>query len=119
MLDAGTPMMSTIVPTAGAVGTAESVQLVGLAGVVAEARSAHPQARLVCKLDCEGAEFEILTSAPVEALREVDQLIVEYHYRDPQPIVEVLRAAGLSVSELPERHRVERDGEVGMLLAVR
>lgn len=33
------------------------------------------------KIDCEGAEYEILTSAPDEILRKINRLVFEYHPR--------------------------------------
>jgi len=31
------------------------------------------------KIDCEGAEYEILLNTPVEILKKIDQIVLEYH----------------------------------------
>lgn len=71
------------------------------------------------KLDCEGAEFEILLNAAPETLDAIDQIILEYHdnrtgHTHPE-LVERLCGRGFEV-------RVEasaRVREVGYLLATR
>ena len=100
-------------------GTVEPVHLVTLASVVKGVRAENPDSRLICKMDCEGAEFDVLTDVSVPALRELDQLLVEYHYRSPDPICRVLQEAGLTATCLEDRLRVEADGPVGMILANR
>ncbi|MDE1860591.1 MAG: FkbM family methyltransferase [Candidatus Micrarchaeota archaeon] len=32
------------------------------------------------KMDCEGAEYDIILNAPIETLRKFDQILVQYHY---------------------------------------
>jgi FkbM family methyltransferase len=53
------------------------------------------------KVDCEGAEYEILLEAPPELLRRVDRAVVEYHNHLTEhshtELEEVLRRAGLQV----------------------
>jgi FkbM family methyltransferase len=51
------------------------------------------------KLDCEGAEFELLLETPEDALRRVRRLVAEYHAPagDPEALRERLRRLGFDV----------------------
>ena len=53
------------------------------------------------KLDCEGAEYDILLSATPRTLARIDALVVEYHLgmneHEPAELAEVLLGAGLDV----------------------
>jgi FkbM family methyltransferase len=120
VLSIETPMLSaTAASVMRVTGAAEPVQLVTLASVVGEVRSMHPEARLVCKMDCEGAEFDVLTPASLPALRELDQLMVEYHHRSPRPICDVLEAAGFATALPEDSVREDAGGPVGMIVASR
>lgn len=64
------------------------------------------------KLDCEGAEYEILEAAPDDLLRRVDRLGMEYHTVAGGPpswtgerLEERLRACGLRVERVPSKNR--------------
>jgi FkbM family methyltransferase len=52
----------------------------------------------VCKLDCEGAEYEALKAASDEALRRIKRICMEYHpqrdWPDPEPLFARLRETG-------------------------
>jgi FkbM family methyltransferase len=62
------------------------------------------------KLDCEGAEYEIISQAPAEIWERVDTVRLEYHQGRPEYFVALLGRQGFTV----ERHR--RDTErTGML----
>ena len=37
------------------------------------------------KLDCEGAEYEIIKNIPVEYLKKISKIIIEYHLADVHP----------------------------------
>ena len=37
------------------------------------------------KLDCEGAEYEIIKNLPLEYLKKIDKIIIEYHMADSHP----------------------------------
>src|SRR5262245_19208804 len=68
------------------------------------------------KVDCEGAEYEILSSAPPEVLARVDRIVLEYHgpREDAERILENrLKACGFVVRKVPI-HR-----ELGTLYARR
>jgi FkbM family methyltransferase len=54
------------------------------------------------KMDCEGAEYEIMYSLPTEALSRIKFMAIEYHgYGDPYKLVAYLRDAGFAVQILP------------------
>lgn len=59
------------------------------------------------KLNCEGAEFEILLGASESTLRNVDRIIVEYHESpvlpQPQVILDKFREAGFQFRHDPRR----------------
>lgn len=61
--------------------------------------SHHPGVPIVCKIDCEGCEFEILAPGSLEpsALRQVSQIMVEYHWRSPEGLSAELEALGFRV----------------------
>jgi FkbM family methyltransferase len=71
------------------------------------------------KLDCEGAEYEILMSAPHETLARVKRIIMEYHdINDSQNhhrLVVFLESQGFEVT----RHRNFVHDEIGYLFARR
>jgi len=76
-----------------------SVECVTLDDLVAEC------GKTVCeyvKLDCEGAEYDILRGADPAVLRRVRTLIMEYHPNgDVAEIVQLLRGAGFHVEVSP------------------
>ena len=37
------------------------------------------------KLDCEGAEYEIIESLPLEYFKKISKMIIEYHFADSNP----------------------------------
>jgi hypothetical protein len=37
------------------------------------------------KLDCEGAEYEIIKNLPLEYFQKIDKLVIEYHMADSHP----------------------------------
>jgi len=53
------------------------------------------------KLDCEGAEYDILMKAPTSALRRMDRIIMEYHdldsERNHRRLVQFLESQGFRV----------------------
>ena len=70
------------------------------------------------KLDCEGAEYDILYAAPRDLLKKVDNIALEYHVgmndHGPDELAGHLRARGYSVRTLPPR-----DEEGGYMYATR
>lgn len=72
---------------------------ISFAEVVAVAAREHAGVALVCKIDCEGCEYEILTPASLRDadMRNVTQLMIEYHWRAPEPIRQALEEIGFEV----------------------
>jgi FkbM family methyltransferase len=80
-------------------GHAVEVPAVALAAVLAR----HGLERVdLLKLDCEGAEYEILMSTSGAVLERIHRIVMEYHYIDQdhrrETLVEFLEAAGYRVS---------------------
>lgn len=67
----------------------------------------------VLKMDCEGAEFDIVGSLSTDQLRKIGVIGLEYH-RDPAPIIRKLESARFAVRTV--RAVTE---EIGLLLAVK
>lgn len=69
------------------------------------------------KMDCEGAEFEILESTPNEILKEIDNIYIEYHTyseeMNPKRLRNALDKAGFRTSEYTSRY----DARFGFILA--
>lgn len=63
------------------------------------------------KVDCEGTEYDIVASSPVEAWRQVERVVVEYHPA-PAEKVEALRSrlTSLGFSTIKERRRGDGEG---------
>jgi FkbM family methyltransferase len=72
--------------------------------LLAEARDRE----VVCKVDCEGAEYEIISClARAQLLKDVSVFLIEWHLHGPQPIKKLLVEAGfdcLSLDEDSENH---------------
>jgi len=70
------------------------------------------------KLDCEGAEYEIVYSAPKEKLERIKRITMEYHcgmnQHKPDQLAEYLRQAGFEVDLHPPL-----DEEGGYMFATR
>lgn len=57
------------------------------------------------KMDCEGAEFEIIEETPLETFQKIKNIYIEYHKYlpslDPQKIKQKLEKAGFKVASRP------------------
>lgn len=72
--------------------------------------------RVMLKLDCEGAEFEIVAAADIIVLQRIDRIVIEYHEapgRQVEAIVGKLTRSGFNVCLYKPRF------QSGMLLAER
>jgi FkbM family methyltransferase len=73
----------------------------------------------VLKLDCEGAEYDILLDAPSAVLARVEAIVLEYHVgvapHGPEDLARRLEADGFSVEVRPSRVRAS----LGLLAAWR
>lgn len=76
---------------------------VSFADVIDQASSQYPGLPIICKIDCEGCEYEIFApgrSMPAR-LDSVSQIMIEYHWRSPETLVTALEAQGFRVETAP------------------
>jgi FkbM family methyltransferase len=68
------------------------------------------------KIDCEGAEYDLVGSSPAAAWLPVKRVVVEYHPA-PQDTVEALRGrfAELGYSRIKERRRGDGEGTLWLI----
>lgn len=58
-------------------------------------RSGYPGQPLIAKIDCEGAEYEIVAALHAgDRLRHFDTLLIEWHSRGAEPLLALLRESG-------------------------
>lgn len=55
------------------------------------ARNGHGAARIVMKIDVEGAEWDVFATAPDDVLERIDQLVVEFHRTDERRFLTVVQ----------------------------
>jgi FkbM family methyltransferase len=78
-------------------------------------RSKHPGIKIILKLDCEGAEYEIMDRLQeAQLVSIVDIYMVEYHFRGKKPLQNVLSANGYVIIAPGD----DLLNEYGMLYAV-
>jgi hypothetical protein len=68
------------------------------------------------KIDCEGAEYDIVKSSPPDAWQRVKRIVVEYHPAPPEK-VEALRARLTELGFSVIKERLRGDGEGTLWLA--
>lgn len=93
----------------------EQVRVVGAAMALDRIRSEFPGIEILAKIDCEGSEYVIIESLSNSGkLRMLRALIIEWHKRGPDVLVEQLRNAGFIAfaTALDDR-------STGMIYAVR
>lgn len=71
----------------------------------------------LAKIDCEGAEFEIILNSPDEVLKKIDNFYIEYHIMtpemQPQKIIQKLQKLGYKTKISPSSY----SKNLGMILA--
>ena len=70
----------------------------------------------ILKLDCEGAEYEIIDSLPEEYFNKVQNIIIEYHLADSKPelgknLISKIKNAGFEITTKPHHN------DMGFLIA--
>ena len=71
--------------------------------------------KIFLKIDCEGAEYEILPLLDKEGLlKNIDVIIMEWHFQPPEELLNILKKNGFFAFCNHETHN-----EVGMIRAVR
>lgn len=111
MVSDGLSVLSKVRPASGA--GARHVKMLALKDLLDDFGMDHVD---VLKLDCEGAEYDILRSGHPAVLQRVGAVVGEYHLssgRRAEELADLLREAGFSVTISPPR------GDAGLFLAVR
>lgn len=54
-------------------------------------RNGHGAARIIMKIDVEGAEWDVFATAPDDVLERIDQLVVEFHKTDERRFLTVVQ----------------------------
>jgi FkbM family methyltransferase len=76
----------------------EEVLLLSFGDILHDAVKSAQGRHIVVKIDCEGAEFDILLTEPLpDSFGQVSQLLIETHDRQPDPIIKLLTEAGFTV----------------------
>lgn len=72
---------------------------ISLGEILSRAAAEHAGVPIVCKIDCEGCEYEIFAPGNVslDVVRPVSQMMVEYHWRSPDAICNALEQLGFQV----------------------
>jgi len=93
----------------------EEIVVRSAAAVLDEIAAAHPGVDLVAKIDCEGAEYEIVDALGCDGrLRTLTAVMIEWHSRGSDPLALELARHGFAVFSRPEAA-----GHAGMLYAAR
>jgi len=96
-------------------GSEEAIRVRRAADVLGPIIESHPKEKIFLKVDCEGAEFKIIPDLDrAGLLRRVTALIIEWHNREPQDLLEILARNGFFY--FTERINVEWN--VGIIRAV-
>lgn len=80
----------------------EEVTVIKAEEVIKAIKGKYPDSDLVCKMDCEGSEYDIFSSLAnlsTSILPEV--FMVEWHYKGNQPILNFLLERGYTVFNFP------------------
>lgn len=78
-------------------GTAEKVRVrfQDCSEVLAQVRARHPDACIVCKIDCEGAEYEILDALAASGeISAIGFILMEWHLKGAAPLEKLLSKSG-------------------------
>lgn len=66
--------------------------------LIEEAMMSYPGYSILLKLDCEGAEYEIMDDLAANGtLQRISFIIIEWHYKGKEPLVKLLREAGFRI----------------------
>ncbi|MGL6097929.1 MAG: FkbM family methyltransferase [Fimbriiglobus sp.] len=91
------------------------VRLRATGPVLADIIARHPVADRVVKIDCEGAEYEILPAmAAAGVLDKIHVIMMEWHIQGPAPLLDILHTSGFRVVST-----IGYKGRNGMIYAMR
>jgi len=100
---------------AGGSTTQERLDMRPAAAALGEIAAAHPGRDIIAKVDCEGAEYEIIRSlAGAGTLARVRAFLIEWHAQGPDEIIGHLDGAGFTTLSL-----LPLSSGTGMIYAVR
>ncbi len=75
-----------------------AVELLDCAEALVAIMAEHPEAELVCKLDCEGSEYEIVEALNARGLlARISAFMIEWHVKGAAPLEHVLLANGFEL----------------------
>ena len=76
----------------------EEIQLKPAREILASIQAQYPEADVVAKIDCEGAEYEIFEALEAEnLLGNLKGIMMEWHNKGPKPLEEKLRKSGFVI----------------------
>jgi len=67
------------------------------------------------KLDCEGAEFAILQSAPLEILKKIKNIFLEYHENEQNKVNDLIACLEKNDFKLKKKNSFEYQNNLGVL----
>lgn len=92
-----------------------TVEIKDIAPVIDQIKNSHPEAGIIVKLDCEGAEYDIMEKLDETGLVEkVDIFMIEYHFKGKKPLQDILSANHFLVMSPGD----DSLNEYGMLYAI-
>jgi FkbM family methyltransferase len=75
----------------------KEIQVISLSDILRD--HIHPGESVAMKIDCEGCEYDLISSTPLTELARFDEIIMEYHH-GTAPLRKTLTDAGFAVSIL-------------------
>lgn len=92
-----------------------NVEIKEIVSVLREINQKYPTKKLLLKLDCEGAEYDIIENLQQNGYFEhIEVFMIEYHFKGPMMIKDALSKAGYFIL-CP----VSENSEFGMLYAIK
>jgi FkbM family methyltransferase len=76
----------------------EKIKVFPVADEIIKAKKSFPEHKLIMKADCEGSEFQIIESLDEKnLLGQIDIMLLEWHIRQPNVIINALLKAGFAI----------------------
>lgn len=92
-----------------------NVQIKEIVPILKEINQKHPSGKILLKLDCEGAEYDIIENLQQNGyLGQIEIFMIEYHFKGPMSIKNALSKAGYFILS-----PVSENSEFGMLYAIK
>jgi FkbM family methyltransferase len=91
------------------------VEIKDAANEINEIINLHKDSKIILKLDCEGAEYEILESlGEKNIIDKIDLILIEWHQKGPDEILKTLLKKEYKVISLNEKNKI-----IGMVYAIK